>query len=254
MTVVLVEDEGIALRKLDKILSNFSEVKIVGKCKSLKQINAFLAENPEPDLYFMDIHLSDGIIFELLSDKELKSPIIFTTAYDQYAIKAFKQNSVDYLLKPFEEADVKNALEKYKNLYQKNISNPNVDIHALSQLLMQQNNPQSYRERIKVKVGDKIRSISLEDITHFFSENKATYLYTSEDRIYPLDLTLDNIFKELNPKEWFKVSRSFIVSINSIDEVISYSNSRLKVGMKNKSNQEIVVAREKVKLFKEWLG
>lgn len=253
MNVLIVEDEGIALRKLEKTLGAFEEVNIVGACKSLKKTRAFLSENQEPDLYFMDIHLSDGMIFELLGERELQSPIIFTTAYDQYAIRAFKQNSVDYLLKPFDEEDVSAALEKYKKLHQ-SAATPSVDIQALSQLLLQQKTPPAYRERIRVRVGDKIRSIGLGEVSHFFSESKATYLSTTAGRSYPLDLTLDTIFQELNPKEWFKVSRGCIVSINYIEEVVAYSNSRLKVELRNAPKQEIVVARERVKAFKEWLG
>jgi len=251
MKTMIVEDEGIAARKLQKMLEA-EGFEIVAHCKSNKAIDEYLDENPEPDLYFMDIHLSDGIVFELLQERELKAPIIFTTAYDQYAVKAFKQNSIDYLLKPIDEEELHTAIEKFKQLQE---PKHNIDISALSQLLMNQKTTEpSYRERIRIKIGDRIKSIPITDITHLYSENKINFIHTINGRSYPIDYALETIGKQLNPKKFYRVSRSHIICIDHIIEVVSYSNSRLKIKMLTAENQEIIVARERVKDFKEWLG
>lgn len=251
MKAMIIEDEGVAARRLQKMLEA-ENVNIIAHCKSNKAIDEYLDDHPEPDIYFMDIHLNDGIVFELLQERQLKSPIIFTTAYDQYAIKAFKQNSIDYLLKPIDEDELHQAIEKYKQMHQ---PKSNIDINALSQLLMQQNTPiPSYRERIRIKVGDRIKSIPISEVTLVYSDNKITFIRTLEGRSYPIDYTVESIGKELNPKLFYRVNRSHIVCIDHIKDVIAHSNSRLKIKMQATDNQEIIVARERVKDFKEWLG
>jgi len=251
MKAMIVEDEGVAARQLKKMLEA-EGLEVIAHCKSNKAIAEYLDNTPEPDVYFMDIHLSDGIVFETLQERELKSPIIFTTAYDEYAIKAFKQNSIDYLLKPIDEEELHQAIEKYKELHQKN---HHIDINALSQLLMNQNTASaSYRERIRIKVGDRIKSIPMNEVMMVYSDNKITFIRTVEGRSYPIDYTVEVISKELNPKLFYRVNRSHVVCIDYITDVISHSNSRLKIKVQKSDNQEIIVARERVKDFKEWLG
>jgi DNA-binding LytR/AlgR family response regulator len=246
MRVVIVEDEGVAARKMHRLLEarNLNVLQTIGSIIDLKK---YIAGPDQPDIFFMDIHLSDGVVFDLLVEAKIETPIIFTTAYDQYAIKAFKQNSIDYLLKPIDEEELDAALQKFKKTQQK------VDYTVLSTLLASQNKPQSFKERMSVKVGDKIRSINIDDINLFYSSDKVNYLSNNEGRSYPIDYSIEEIYQKLNPKQFFRVSRGYVVSINAITDVIAYSNSRLKVKIE-KGEHEIIVARDRVKDFKEWLG
>lgn len=250
MNVVIVEDEAIAARQLQRMLEK-RNINIIEMMTSVQELKEHLMKPVQPDLYFFDIHLNDGIVFEALSGIEVSTPIIFTTAYDQYAIKAFKQNSIDYLLKPIDDDELDAAIEKYKNLQK-----PSVDISALTALLHQSNpSPSnSYRERISVRVGDKIKTLPIDQILFFYSESKMNFLYTSEGRAYPIDQTIEAISKELNPNNFFRANRGYIISVNAISEVIAYSNSRLKVKVKDATDHDIIVSREKVKVFKNWLG
>ncbi len=246
---VIVEDEGVAARKLQAMLEK-EGMEVIASLKSNRALQNFMSSSDPPDLYFMDIHLSDGIVFETLQSLTIKTPIIFTTAYDEFAIRAFKQNSVDYLLKPVDKTELKAALAKFNDLFQKE---PQVDLNAaISQLL--NNHKEDYRERIKVKVGDRLRSIKIEEAALFYSESKITFVLTAVGRAYPIDQSLEQISGELDPKRFHRVNRSQIVNIDFIDDVIAYSNSRLKVLLNNTTDHEIIVARERVKGFKAWLG
>ncbi len=246
--VLLVEDEAVAARRLEKLLLPLG-LNVIGVCQSNADLLAWLAQNKEPDLYFLDIHLSDGIVFDALASINLEAPIIFTTAYDQYAIKAFKENSIDYLLKPIDKEELAQAINKYKR---QNKPSSNLDLQQLSQLLRQ--DQAQYKERMSVKIGDHLRSIKLSEVTHFYSAQKITFLHSSDGRSYPIDSSLDTLQPRLDPKQFFRVSRSHLVQIDFIRDVISYSSSRLKVVMEGAKNQEIVVSRDRVKAFKAWLG
>lgn len=245
---VIVEDEAIAARRMLSMLEK-EGVFVLAVLSSNKDLESYLKENSEVEVYFMDIHLNDGSVFETLQSIELKTPIIFTTAYDEFAVKAFKQNSVDYLLKPIEKEELKNAIQKFKFIYQNKQS---LDINALSKLISQQS--KTYRQRIKVKIGDKIKSIKIEDVVLIYSEQKITFLLTVDDRAYPLDVSVEQVYLDLDPSQFQKVNRAQIVNINYIQEVISFSSSRLKVILESAENHEVVVARERVKEFKVWLG
>lgn len=251
MNVIIVEDEAIAARRLQRMLEK-KGLQVIRTISSVSELRDQINSNDQPDLYFFDIHLNDGIVFEALEDVEFDVPIIFTTAYDQYAIKAFKQNSIDYLLKPIDEEELDTAIFKYKKSQKSS-----VDLTALTSLLSNVSSTPpkpSYRERISVRVGDKIKSLTLSDILFFYSENKMNFLYTTEGRSYPLEQTIESISKELNPTQFYRVNRGYVISINAISEVIAYSNSRLKIKIDKASDHDIVVSREKVKDFKSWLG
>lgn len=245
---IIVEDEAVAARRIKKLLEQ-EEIEVLGVVHTNKELEKTIKLGNDADVYFMDINLSDGLVFEVLQTVELITPIIFTTAYDQYAIKAFKQNSVDYLLKPIDKIDLKAAIEKFKSVHQK--SNP-IDISMLSELLNQRNS--NYKERYKVRVGDRLRSFKTEEIVLFYSEDKLTYLCNDQGRSYPLDFSIDNILPELDPSKFHRVNRGNIVHIDFITDVISYSNSRLKIVINKAKDQEIIVARDRVKGFKEWFG
>lgn len=243
---VIVEDEGVASRRMQRMLEARG-ISVLTDLTSLAELENYLATAAQPDLYFMDIHLSDGVVFELLNDSKLETPIIFTTAYDQYAIKAFKQNSIDYLLKPIDDEELDKAIEKFKK------TNQSVDLSALSALLSAQHPQPIYKDRISVKVGDKIRTIDISEILLFYSSDKINYLHNQEGRAYPIDYSIEEIYKLLDPRKFYRVSRGHIVAISAIKDVIAYSNSRLKVVI-DKVDQEIIVARDRVKDFKQWLG
>jgi len=245
---IIVEDEAVAARRMQVMLEKES-IQVLGILSSNQELTHYLSNAPEAEVFFMDIHLNDGSVFETLQSVDLKTPIIFTTAYDEFAIKAFKQNSVDYLLKPIDQMELQEAIQKFKSVYQKKAA---FDISALSELITQQ--AKSYRQRIKVKIGDKIKSIKIEDVVLIYSDQKITFLRTNDHRSYPLDISVESISSELDPSLFQKVNRAQIVNINYISEVISFSNSRLKVIVESTENYEIIVARERVKEFKDWLG
>lgn len=250
MKVIIVEDEAIAARKLKRQLEQ-KGLEVIKLISSVSELKEQVRSREQPDLYFFDIHLNDGIVFEALEDLDFEAPIIFTTAYDQYAIKAFKQNSIDYLLKPIDEEELDVAIAKYKKTIK-----PRVDIAALSSLLSQTSHSAeaAYRSRISVKIGDKIRTIKMNELLMFYSESKMNFLYTNEGRSYPIEQTIESISQELDPKKFYRVNRGYIISIEAISEVIAYSNSRLKIKIAQAKDHEIIVSRDKVKDFKVWLG
>lgn len=248
MRAVIVEDEQVSARRMQRLLEarGFEVIEKIGTVKGLLQ---FIENNNLPDIFFLDIHLSDGIVFDALAGKNLETPIIFTTAYDQYAIKAFKQNSVDYILKPIDEEELDDAIEKFKKR-----NKGGVDMSLLSQLLGQQQETNNFRQRITVKVGDKLRSFTIDEVIMFYSSNKMNYIFAIDGRSYPIDLTIEEISKQLDPDKYFRVNRGQIVSIDHIKDIAVHSNSRLKILIEGSHAQDIIVSREKVKEFKQWLG
>lgn len=244
---VIIEDEGVAARRLKRLLEQ-EGLQVIASLKSNAALQRYIQTKPAPDLYFMDVHLNDGVVFETLQAVKINTPIIFTTAYDEFAIKAFKQNSVDYLLKPIGKPELQQALQKFRQLFQTNTQS--IDLQAINQLLQSQQT--NYRDRIKVKVGNRLRIFKMEEVALIYSESKHTYIQV-EDRSYPIDQVLEQLNQELDPSQFYRVNRGQIVNINFITDIISYSNSRLKVLISN-TQQEIIIARERVKDFKDWLG
>ncbi len=245
---VIVEDEGVAARKLQQQLEA-QGVQVLESLRSNRGLQAFLEGDTTPDLYFMDIHLSDGIVFDTLQATELEVPIIFTTAYDEYAIRAFKQRSIDYLLKPIDSRELREALEKYRSMFQPEIQ---LDWQLLGQLV--QGAAHATRERIRIKTGHHLRSVKLRAVPLLFSEHKLTFVLLENGRSYPIDFSLEGIYAELDPSQFFRANRQQIVNIEFIEQVVTYSGSRLKVQLTSKEQPEIVVARERVADFKAWLG
>ena len=246
MKAALLEDEGVALRRLRKMLQDLS-VEVIAEANSLKSFSEIGHLHGAVDLYFLDIHLTDGNVFDYLDRHPLSKPIIFTTAYDQYALQAFKQYSIDYLLKPFSRADIAAAIEKYEQHYQ-------TDSRQMLDLIRHYQQPTSYRERLRIKIGQKFQSLPINEVHLMYSEQKMTMVRTVDGRSYPVDLTLSELSKTLDPRQFFQVNRGMIVHIDAIKEVNIYSNSRLKVGVDQPLSVPIIVARERVSDFKEWLG
>lgn len=255
MITLIIEDEKPAARLLQRKLEKL-EVTVETMLHSVEESIQWFENNPHPDLIFLDIQLSDGLSFEIFEKIDIKSAIIFTTAYDEYALKAFKLNSIDYLLKPIDEDDLETAVSKYKLRIPKaatETSNLQLDFEQIRQML---SNPfeKTYKKRFTVKIGQHLKVITTEEIECFFSENKGTYIHTYENRDYLIDSTLEILEQELDKKEFFRVSRKFIVPLKAIKEIQVYTNSRLKVILPSYKEDEVIVSREKVQDFKSWLG
>jgi len=250
MRTIIIEDEKPSARRLQRMLEK-QNIPVEKLLHSVNDSIKWLLENPQPDLVFLDIQLSDGLSFEIFEEIELESAIIFTTAYDEYALKAFKLNSVDYLLKPIDDEELEAAIEKYKSKFSNSEQLPS-NISELRNLLNQNNSEKKYKKRFTTKVGQHLKMFTVDEIECFYSENKGTYLHTQTDRSYLLETTLENLETDLDPEQFFRVSRKYYVNINAISDMVSYTNSRLKVKL-NHFDEEIIVSRERVKDFKNWL-
>lgn len=250
MNVIIIEDEKPAARRLGRLLGEL-DVSVSTMLHSVEESIAWFQENEHPDLIFLDIQLSDGLSFEIFDVVDVKSAIIFTTAYDEYALQAFKLNSIDYLLKPIDDEELESAVKKYRNL-KPETKKLSLDFEDIKKLLV---NPleREYKKRFTVRVGQHLKIINADEVECFYSENKGTYAATSDGRNYLLDTTLENLEEELKPDTFFRVSRKFYVNINYIKDIISYTNSRLQIKLNSFSEQEIIVSRERVKDFKLWL-
>lgn len=250
MNVIIIEDEKPAARRLSRLLDEL-DVSVSTMLHSVEESIDWFQKNKHPDLIFLDIQLSDGLSFEIFDIIQVKSAIIFTTAFDEYALQAFKLNSIDYLLKPIDDEELEKAVKKYKEL-QPGKEQLAVDFEDIKKLLV---NPleREYKKRFTAKVGQHLKIINADEVECFYSENKGTYAATKDGRNYLLDTTLENLEEELSPKLFFRVSRKFYVNINHIKDIISYTNSRLQIKLNAFKEQEIIVSRERVKDFKLWL-
>jgi len=251
MNIIIIEDEKPAARLLQRKVEKLG-LQVSTLLHSVEEAIDWFSKNEHPDLIFLDIQLSDGLSFEIFEKVAIKSAIIFTTAYDEYALKAFKLNSVDYLLKPIDEEDLEIAVAKFKARAPKTES-VQLDFDQIRKMF---SNPESksYKSRFTVKIGQHLKVITTEEIECFYSENKGTYIHTSDNRNYLIDSTLELLEQELDSKYFFRVSRKFIVPLKSIKEILLYSNSRLKVILPSYKDDEVIVSREKVSDFKEWIG
>ena len=250
MNVIIIEDEKPAARRLSRMLAELN-IEITQMLHSVEESINWFHENQHPDLIFLDIQLSDGLSFEIFEEITVKSAIIFTTAYDEYALKAFKLNSVDYLLKPIDEDELKVAVDKFKSQQPKE-ANLKVNIDEIRKLLI---NPidRKFKKRFTIKIGQHIKIIHVDEIECFYSESKSTYVHTNSNRSYLIDSSLEYWQEQLDPEKFFRVNRTFIVHINAIKDIISYSNSRLKLILHSYNETEIIVSRERVKDFKSWI-
>ncbi|WP_037320566.1 LytTR family DNA-binding domain-containing protein [Salegentibacter sp. Hel_I_6] len=247
---IIIEDEKPAARRLQRMLSRLN-IETAIMLHSVAEAVDWFNSNDHPDLIFLDIQLSDGISFEIFDQVETESAVIFTTAYDEYALKAFKLNSVDYLLKPIDEEELANAVVKFKENYLK--KSPHIDFNAFRKILETGNKP-DYKTRFTIQVGQHLKIIPANDICCFYSENKASYLTTTSGRNYPLDVSLENLEKDLDPDKFFRINRKAIVNIDCIEDIISYTNSRLEVKVKVFSEFQLIVSRERVRDFKNWIS
>jgi len=251
LNLIIIEDEKPAARLLQRKVEKLG-LKVTKMLHSVEESIAWFQNNSHPDLIFLDIQLSDGLSFELFEQIDIKSAVIFTTAYDEYALRAFKLNSIDYLLKPIDEDELSVAILKFKNQFQKNTIS-NLDFDAIKRMLI---NPveKEYKSRFSVKIGQQLKVISIDEIECFYSENKGTYIHTIDNRDYLIDSTLEVVEAEINPKDFYRVSRKFIVPLKAVKEIQVYFNSRLKIILPTYKDDEVIVSRERVSDFKEWIG
>lgn len=250
MKVIIIEDEKPSARRLQRMLNKLDlEAEVM--LHSVEESISWFENNEHPDLIFLDIQLSDGLSFEIFECIDIKSAIIFTTAYDEYALQAFKLNSIDYLLKPIDEVELAKAVKKYQERSPKQQS-VTLDFNDIKKLLV---NPidREYKKRFSLKVGQHLKLVQIEDIECFFSENKGTYIHTNEGRNYLIDTTLELLEQELDPQIFFRINRKFFVNIHAIKDMVSYTNSRLQIKLNTYNDDEVIVARERVKGFKAWL-
>lgn len=251
MNVVIIEDEHLAAKRMTDLLNRFDkDIKILDTLPTIKRSVNWFSENHQPDLVFMDIQLADGLSFDIFERIEIKCPIIFTTAYDEYALKAFKVNSIDYLLKPIDYNELGKAMKKFYTNYSqyKTETNPEIITNLLRNF---QNN--KYKTRFLIKVGIHLKNIEVNDIACFYSLKKATYLSTYDNRSYNIDHSLEQLEELLDPKKFFRINRKYIANLTSFIDIMSFKNSRLKVKMKGTNDDDIFVSRDKVQKFKRWL-
>lgn len=250
MNIIIIEDEKPAARLLQRKVEKLS-LQVNTMLHSVEESITWFQNNAHPDLIFLDIQLSDGLSFEIFEQIDIKSAVIFTTAYDEYALRAFKLNSIDYLLKPIDEDELEVAINKFKARTQ--VQNFSLDFEAIKRMLV---NPveKEYKKRFSVKIGQQLKVISIDEVECFYSENKGTYIHTFDNRDYLIDATLEVLETEINPKDFYRVSRKFIVPLKAVKEIQVYSNSRLKIILPTYKDDEIIVARERVSDFKEWIG
>ena len=255
MNVLIIEDEELTARRLINLLLDYDPaIQVLAQLPSVaKSIEWFEMQNEvSPDLIFLDIHLEDDLGFSLIDQLHLTTPIIFTTAYDEYALQAFKANSVDYLLKPIDADELATAIDKFKALHQGRLQ-PSVSPEVLVQM-MADYRPNSYRDRFMVTIGPRLFSVPTSSIAYFFFENKATLLTTRQGQNYVIDYSLDKLSQLLDPNQFFRVNRSYLVASTAIQSVYTYSGSKLKLELLPESRQEVFVSIDRVTAFKEWMG
>lgn len=248
MKVLIIEDEQLASQKLIRLIEEIdSSIEIVEIIKSVEQATNWLLNNSHPELIFMDIQLEDGTCFEIFENCAIKTPVIFTTAYDDYSLKAFKVNSVDYLLKPVVLEELKNAIEKFKTVHRQKVDYAKIE-SFVNQLLPKK------KERFLIKIGEHYRSIEISRINCFFIKERCNFINVDKGKNYAIDYSLDKVEDIIDSKIFFRVNRNFIINFLAIQDVIVYSSSRLKIILTNwEENDEILVSRERVAEFKEWM-
>lgn len=251
MHIFVLEDEEQALQRLQKIIGKIiPDATIVGTVAGIEEAISWFENNPMPDLVFMDIQLADGISFQIFNKIKVICPVIFTTAYEHYALQAFKVNSVDYLLKPLDENEVKRAIDKLRLL--QNSGPAVVDYAAILNSL--KTAQKKYKDRFIIKLGDTIKSLCITDIAYFFTENKSNFVCTNEGKRLPIDFTLDQVEEMLNPRNFFRINRQFIIGHHAIDDMKAHSRSRIIVRLSPPFKDPAVVAIDRAIDFRNWLS
>lgn len=249
LNALIIEDELPNIQRLEKMLSNSTyDITVVKSIQTVKDSIRWLRDNKQPDLIFMDIMLTDGISFEIFEHVDLSAPVIFITAYDEYALKAFEVNGIDYLLKPLESEKLEKSIRKaigFRSL------EDNIGIISLMKKI--QANQTIYRSRFLVSYRDRFLSIQVEDVAYFMSENRTTYLIMKDSQRYVIDTTLEVLQAELDPEDFFRISRQFIISFGSIESIYQLFNSQVKVSLKPQLYEPVTLSRDRSNILKKWL-
>ncbi len=251
MRVLIIEDEPQAAARLQKVLQQVdAEIEVLDKIDSVKSSVAWLNSNSHPDLVFMDIQLGDGLSFSIFEHVTLDCPVVFTTAYDEYALKAFKVNSIDYILKPVDPEDIKATLEKFNKL---GFSKPDTAAVLGNIQNALQSLTKKTKSRFVVKIGEHLKTISITEILYFYSQEKTTFCFTQEKRKVILDYTLEQIQEMVDDETYFRINRKYLIREDAFTDIVTYLNSRLKLTLIGSDDKSIIVARERVQAFKTWL-
>lgn len=252
MNVLIIEDEPQAAQHLERMLQRMDvDIKVLAKLDSVKWALTWFNENKNPDLAFMDIQLGDGLSFDIFEKVQVNCPVIFTTAYDEYALKAFKVNSIDYLLKPIDKDELAAAIEKFKSLAYKED-----DTHRLlSQIddVVRSISNKKYKNRFLIRIGEKLKSLTIDEILYFYSYEKASFCHAIDGRNYLLDYSLEQLEALTNPEMFFRINRKYLIKSTAILYMVNHTNSRLKLKLKGSDDNEVIVARERVQEFKDWM-
>lgn len=251
MKVLIIEDEEAASQRLQKLVAEaLPEAVILQPLASIRAAIEWFKANAAPDLIFLDVHLADGQSFEIFKEVKITNPIIFTTAFDQYALEAFKVNSIDYLLKPIKKEELKNAIDKFLKFSV--ARHPDINFQSLLSAL--QKEPSTYKQRFVVRYGEHIKTIETADSAYFYTENKGNFLVTKDNKRYSIDYNLDQLEEILDPKKFFRINRQVIIGFHAITEMFSYSKSRVLIKLNPPSKLETIVSSERSASFKLWLN
>jgi len=252
MNVVIIEDEHLTAERIASLLSLIdSRIEIKAIIDSVKRSVEWFRANEKPDLVFMDIQLADGLSFDIFDVVKIEAPVIFITAFQEYAIKAFKVNSVDYLLKPVSEENLRTALSKYQRYFTRELEIPAIGGDLLKSIREMISKP--YKNRFMIRVGEHIKTVDVEKVLYFYSLQKGTYLHTSDQRNYVIDYTLGALEDILDPTLFHRINRKYLISHRAISDLLSLSSSKLKVKLLHSEDENIFISRERVGSFKEWL-
>ena len=249
MKILILEDEHLAAKRIESMVKSVEPTaEIPAKLESVRSAVKWFNENPQPDLILMDIQLADGLSFEIFQQVDVVAPIIFTTAYDEYAIRAFKVNSVDYLLKPIEKEELEAAFEKLKA--QRMTTSQGQIGKALDALLSQK---ADWKTRFLLKAGARFDIVETTEVAYLYAEDKVVFLVTKEQKKYFVDETLDEVEQKLNPKNFFRINRKYLAQLTAIERIEPHFNGRLKIKLRHREDDDVYVSREKAEVFKKWL-
>lgn len=252
MKILVIEDEKLASDRLIKMIKEVEpSAEILDTLVSIRSSVEWLKSHAAPDVIMMDIHLADGPSFEIFSTVQVTSPVIFTTAYDEHALDAFKVNSIDYLLKPIKKEEIERAFLKLRTL-------SGMHLKQLENIMKQfsgqaKSTPKDYQKRIVIRYGDTIKMVEVAEVAYFYTEDKINYLCTAANLRYPIDYNLDELETMLDPEQFFRINRQFIINITSIDKMLAWSKSRVKVVLKPPTTEDTIVSTERSPNFKDWL-
>jgi len=253
MKVLIIEDEALAAERLSKLLYEYDPgIQVLAILSAVEAAVNWLQTHDLPDLILLDIHLADGLCFEIFKQVPVKCPVIFTTAYDQYALEAFQVHSIDYLLKPVQFSKLAHSLDKMQEMRRTlGPATPSVPVNDLLKII--RSGEGSYKSRFMVKMGSKIKAVKTGDIAYFYSANKLTLLITKENQKFPVDYALDELMQLLDPGLFFHINRKLIIHIDAAKEIHPYFKGRLKLVLQPPLDEDIVISSEKTPAFKSWL-